>query len=52
MRLRLVSPTIDKEAEFVSMLEEFRAVGEAHFVDEDIKIIMRQFSIVAIANFI
>ncbi|MGK7950093.1 MAG: hypothetical protein AB4368_15260 [Xenococcaceae cyanobacterium] len=36
MRLRLVSPTIDKEAEFVSMLEEFRAVGEAHFVDEDI----------------
>ena len=36
MRLRLVSPTIAKEAEFVSMLEEFRAVGEAHFVDEEV----------------
>lgn len=36
MRLRLVSPTVTKEREFVSTIEEFRAVGEAHFVDEDI----------------
>ncbi len=36
MRLKLVPPTVVKEAEFISMIEEFHAAGEAHFVDEDV----------------